>query len=118
MKLAAFNALTTVVYSGISALPVGTYFLLDVPTVNPTGTVGESAQQGNTDLRHKITYHQRVAGDGSLTGQGSLIYRRIFDILESDDSADQTQTSTRPGLNRAPERDDDDRKSYKTDDWS
>ena len=118
MKLAAFNALTTVVYSGITALPVGTYFLLDTATTNPTGTVGESAQKGNTSLRHKITYHQRISSDGSLAGMHSKIYRRVFDILESDDSADQTKTTTRPGLTRAPERDDDDRKNYKESDYS
>lgn len=108
MKQAVFNALTTIEASGIQALAVGTYFLLG----------DESKQLTTVDLRHKITYHQRIAGDGSLAGQGSLIYRRVLDILESDDLADQTKTGTRPGLNRAPARDDDDRLRYKESDWS
>jgi len=118
MKQAVFNALTVVEASGIAALPVGTYFLLDVATGGLPATTGESKQLTTVDLRHKITYHQRIAGDGSLAGQGSLIYRRVLDILESDDLADQNKTGTRPGLNRAPARDDDDRLRYKETDWS
>jgi len=119
MKLAAFNALTVAEsLADVQALGVGTYFLWDVLGTYGNG-FGESAQQGNTSLRHKITYHQRVAADAnSLAGQGALIYRRVFDILESDDSADETKTTTRPGLTRAPERDDDDRKNYKESDYS
>lgn len=118
MKQAVFNALTVVEASGIQALAVGTYFLLDVATGGLPATTGESKQLTTVDLRHRITYHQRIAGDGSLAGQGSLIYRRVQDILESDDLADSTKTGTRPGLNRSPERDDDDRKNYKESDWS
>lgn len=120
MKETVFNALP--IYSTLSQVAtasVGTYYLWDRPTINPPDTYGESAQQNNTALRHKITYHQRVASDGSLAGQGSLTSRRIFDILESDDSAAQSKTSTRPGLTRAATRDDDDRLRYnEPDDWS
>jgi len=110
MKLAAFNALSSyTTLAEVQGLGVGTYFLFG----------DESKQQGNTDLRHLISYHQRVAQDSnSLAGQDALIYRRVFDLLESDDLADQTKTTTRPGLNRAPERDDDDRKNYKESDYS
>jgi len=118
MKLAAFNALTTVVYSGIAALPVGTYFLLDTATTNPTGTVGESAQKGNTSLRHKITYHQRISSDGSLAGMHSKIYRRVFDILESNDLGQSTKSTRKPKISTAPERDDNDRNFIKEGDWS
>ena len=118
MKLAAFNALPTyTTTSQVNSAPVGTYFLWDTSDAYGN-TYGESAQQGNTALRHKITYHQKVATDGSLAGAGSLNKRRVFDILESDDLADQTKTTTRPGLNRSPERDDDDRKNYKETDYS
>ena len=110
MKLAAFNALSSyTTLLQVQGLSVGTYFLFG----------NESKQKGNTSLRHLISYHQRVAADAnSLAGQGSLIYRRVFDLLESDDLANQTKTTTRPGLNRAPERDDDDRKFYKESDYS
>lgn len=119
MKQAAFNALAVVEASGIAALPVGTYFLLDVATGGLPATTGESKQLTTVDLRHKITYHQRIRPlDGSLAGQSSLTYRRVLDILESDDLADQTKTGTRPGLNRTPARDDDDRLRYKETDWS
>lgn len=118
MKLAAFNALTTVAYSGISALPVGTYFLLDTPSTDPPGNPGESKQQGNTSLRHKITYHQRITSDGSLAGMHSVIYRRVFDILESDDLGQSTKSAVKPKINTAPERDDNDRNFIKEGDWS
>jgi len=122
MKEAVFNALPVyTLQSQIDSAPVGTYFLSDVPVTGGSyGTVqtGESAQQNNTALRHKITYHQKVASDGSLAGAGSLTKRRVFDILESDDNADETKTGTRPGLDRLPARDDDDRKFYRETDWS
>ena len=117
MKEAVFNVLPVyTTLSQVNSAPVGTYYLWDV--VTNSGTQGESIQQNNTSLRHRITYNQRVASDGSLAGMGSMTTRRVFDLLESDDNADETKTGTRPGLDRAPERDDDDRKNYKESDWS
>ena len=118
MKEAAFNLLVTVAPAGIQALSVGTYFLLDTPDTDPPGNPGESKQQGNTDLRHKITYHQRVASDGSLARQGSFIYRRVFDILESDDLGQSTKSAAKPKINTSPARDDNDRNFIKEGDWS
>jgi hypothetical protein len=109
MKAAAFNALSTVETSGIQALGVGTYFFYGED---------EARQANNIALRHKITYHVRIAGDGSLAGQGSLIQQKVFDILESDDTGAESKTATRPGVNRVVTRDDDDRLRYKTGDWS
>jgi len=119
MKLAAFNLLTVAeTLADVQALPVGTYFLWDVLGTYGN-SFGESAQQGNTSLRHKITYHQRVAADAnSLAGQGALIYRRVFDILESDDLGQSSKTALKPKINTAPERDDNDRNFIKEGDWS
>lgn len=114
MKESVFNALP--VYSTLSQVTtagVGTYFFFG--TLDSKGNVvagSEAAQANNIALRHKITYHQRVAGDGSGAGQGSLIYRRVLDILESDTRAQQSKTTTRPGVDRDPARDDDDRLRY------
>lgn len=118
MKLAAFNALTVAQsYADVQALGVGTYFLWDVLGTYGN-SFGESAQQGNTSLRHKITYHQRISTDGSLAGMHSIIYRRVFDILESDDLGQSTKSAAKPKINTAPERDDNDRNFIKEGDWS
>lgn len=110
MKLAAFNALPLyTLTSEVQAAPVGTYYLW----------MGESAQQGNTDLRHRITYHQRVAVDSnSLAGQDSINNRRVFDLLESDDLGQSTKTAAKPKINESPARDDNNRNFIKEGDWS
>ena len=105
MKESVFNALTTLsTLSEIESAAVGTNFFFGE---------NEANQLGNTALRHKITYHQRIAGDGSLTGQGSLKYRMVFDILESDDTGDETKTTTRRGRKSNQGRDDDNRLKHK-----
>ena len=110
MKESVFNALTTLsTLSDIASAAVGTNFFFGAD---------EAKQANATALRHKVTYHQKVAVDGSLAGQGSLNYKMVFDILESDDLADQTKTTTRPGVDRATARDDDDRLRYRESDYS
>lgn len=110
MKETAWNALPVVEdLVAVEALTPGDYFFFGE---------AEAKQIPQTALRHKITYHQRIAGDGSLAGQGSLIYRKVLDILESDDLADETKTATRPGLTRNPARDDNDRRGYKSTPWA
>ena len=105
MKEAVFNALTTLsTLSQIASASAGTNFFFGAE---------ESKQANATALRHRITYHQAIAGDGSNAGQGSLTYRMVFDILESDDTGDETKTTTRPGVTRLPARDDDDRLRYR-----
>ena len=69
-----------------------------------------NSQQQVTALRHKIHYYVR---DDSTVG-----YHQVFDILESDTLAQQSKTTTRPGVNRNAARDDDDRLRYNESDWS
>ena len=68
-------------------------------------------QQKITQLRHRIHFYRR---DVSLDAG----YTQVFDILESDDTGDETKTATRPGVNRVETRDDDDRLRYKSNQWS
>jgi len=110
MKQTVWNALPVAAdLTAVEALTPGDYFFFGE---------AESKQLVQTALRHKITYHERITGDGSLAGQGSLIYRKVLDILESDDNADETKTATRPGLNRNDARDDNDRRNYRSTPWA
>jgi len=48
----------------------------------------------------------------------SKIYRRVFDILESNDLGQSTKSAVKPKITTAPERDDNDRNFIKEGDWS
>jgi len=105
MKESVFNALTTLsTLSEIESAAVGTNFFFGAD---------EAKQLGNTALRHKVTYHQKVAVDGSLAGQGSLNYKMVFDILESDDLGNEKKKTTRRGRKSNQGRDDDNRLKHK-----
>lgn len=118
MKLAEFNALNNVTTKAAALLLAeGTKFLFmdtqvhgkgNMPSPSP-GNKG-NAQQRVTALRHKIMYYVR---DNSDIG-----YHPVYDILESDVSANEVKTATRPGLSRDAARDDDGRRGYKSTDWS
>lgn len=116
MILSDFIALTTLsTLSQIASAAVGTNFFFGAEEAKQIGLDKSLSPPAtiNTALRHRITYHQRIAGDGSNAGQGSLTYRMIYDILESNDTGDETKTTTRPGVTRDPARDDDDRLRYR-----
>ncbi len=125
MKESVFNSLTIVTSpSAVDALTAGDNFLWD-----GDGATAQSKQVGNTALRHRIHYMRRT--DDFEYPQGVVKkWVDVFDILESDVSADETKTATRKGISRSEPadakgliqgtRDDDDRnKNIKSiSDWS
>jgi hypothetical protein len=118
MKLAEFNALNNVTTKAAALLLAeGTKFLFMDTQVHGKGTMPSpspgnkgNAQQRVTALRHKIMYYVR---DNSDIG-----YHPVYDILESDATADETKTATRPGLSRNDARDDNDRRDYRSTQWT
>ena len=117
MKQTAFNALVNVeTVAEALLLADGVNFLFNETQIHGNGTMAgygnqSGSQQKVTPLRHKLHYYRR---DVSLDAG----YAQVFDILESDDTGDETKTATRPGVNRVETRDDDDRLRYKSNDWS
>jgi hypothetical protein len=117
MKQTAFNALVSVeTVAAALLLANGTNFLFNETQIHGDGTMaGYGNQSGNqqkvTPLRHRIHYYRR---DTSLAAG----YSQVFDILESDTTAQESKTTTRPGVNRVATRDDDDRLRYKETDFS
>jgi len=120
MKTTTFNALVNYATptAAKAATVAGDAFLLNETQVWKNGTMAasynsnkNSSQKTLAALRHKIHYFVR---DTSTIG-----YHPVYDILEADAAANQTKTTTRPGLSsRAATRDDDDRKGYKETDFS
>jgi hypothetical protein len=117
MKETAFNALVSVeTVAAALLLANGTNFLFNETTIHGNGTMAgygnqSSNQQKVTQLRHKLHYYRR---DTSLDAG----YSQVFDILESDTLAQQSKSTTRPGVTRVATRDDDDRLRYKESDYS
>lgn len=117
MKTTVFAALTnySTIADALAAKPTnGEAWLLNETQIHGKGTMPSSSnanksgrQQKLTALRHRIMYY---VTDSNAPGG----CRPVFDILESDDSANQTRTVTRPGLTRAATRDDDDRRNIKS----
>ncbi len=125
MKESVFNSLTIVTSpSAVDALTAGDNFLWD-----GDGATAQSKQVGNTALRHRIHYMRRT--DDFEYPQGVVKkWVDVFDILESDDTGNESKTAVRMGINRSEPadakgliqgtRDDDDRnKNIKSiSDWS
>lgn len=117
MKQTAFNALVSVeTVAAALLLANGTNFLFNETTIHGNGSMaGYGNQSGNqqkvTPLRHKLHYYRRDTSN--VNG-----YVQVFDILESDTTAQQSKTTTRPGVNRVATRDDDDRLRYNESDYS
>lgn len=117
MKQTVFNALVSVeTVADALLLANGTNFLFNETQIHGNGTMaGYGNQSGNqqkvTPLRHKLHYYRRDTSN--VNG-----YVQVFDILESDTTAQESKTTTRPGVNRVATRDDDDRLRYNESDFS
>lgn len=110
MKNAEFQALTVYTSkSAVDGLSAGTKFLWGAAGTGPATNI-HGKQQGNTALRHRITYYVKLA-DGTN--------RMVYDILEADTTTQQTKTATRRGKSRVATRDDDNsRDIISSTDWS
>jgi len=117
MKQTAFNALASVDTVADALLLVnGTNFLFNETQIHGNGTMAGygnklGSQQKVTPLRHRVHYYRRDTSN--VNG-----YVQVFDILESDATAQESKTTTRPGVTRVATRDDDDRLRYKESDFS
>lgn len=121
MKQTAFDALVSVeTVAAALLLGDGTNFLFNETLIYGNGTMASASHRNKsgsqkkiTQLRHRVHYYRR-----DTSPYNSIGYVQVFDILESDTQAQQSKTTTRPGVDRAAARDDDDRLRYNESDYS
>lgn len=111
MKESIFNALTVyTTRAAVDLLADGTAFLWGAAGTRLTPNV-HGQQQGNTAIRHKISYYVKDTSD--------IGFHPVFDVLEADLGTQLSKTDVKRNRTSVAARDDDDRRDYiALPDWS
>lgn len=124
IKYSDFQALPVLATNTlIAALSAGELFLMPSQEWQKGAYgVGNSQNGKGTDLRHKVHYQRKVDPIDAYGVTGPACgYVPQYDVLESDDRANETKTAVRRGQDTSAYRDDDDRRPRRIladPDWS